>query len=230
MNSCQHIAIIMDGNGRYAKSKGLPRFYGHLKGSENLRTIAIKANEMGIKVLTVYAFSTENWKRPLEEVDYLMKLPKKFFDSYMKELMEKEIKIQVIGDLSQFPQETKDIMESSIELSKNNSKMILNFALNYGSQQEIVQAASKIVEIVKNDPNKEVTNDLFETCLQTYGLPDVDLMIRTSGEQRLSNFLLYQLAYAEMIFIDKAWPEFNGADLEKCINDFNLRNRRFGGL
>jgi len=226
----KHVAIIMDGNGRWAKKQNKARTYGHYKGTENVRNITISANDLGIKVLSVYAFSTENWQRPKSEVDYLMKLPKVFFESYLKELMENNIKVMAIGDTDKLPQLTKDIMAAAIEATKDNTGMILNFAINYGSHDEIIRAVETIIEMSKEDKYLVIDDELFGAQLYTKDLPAVDLLIRTGGEQRLSNFLLYQLAYSELIFREEAWPEFTTECFKACLEEFYQRQRRYGGL
>ena len=231
-NYPKHIAIIMDGNGRWAKKQGKPRTAGHYKGSENVRDIAIAANDLGVKVLTLYAFSTENWARPEDEVNYLMKLPSVFFEAYLKELMKNNIRIAFIGELDKFPEETRKVMVNAIEKTKTNTGLILNFALNYGSRREITLAVQKISEKVKNGevlPN-DITEQMIEEHLMTADYPAIDLMIRTSGELRLSNFLLWQLAYAEFYFTDISWPEFTKEELVKALDTYANRHRRFGGL
>ncbi len=226
----EHIAIIMDGNGRWAKKRGLPRTAGHKKGAETIREIAIACNKRGIKALTCYAFSTENWKRPDEEVNYLCKLPKLFFDAYMKELMENNIKTSFIGEIEAFPQETRDIINRAVEKTKDNTGLELVFALNYGGQREIVLAAQKYAQDCLDGRDNDLTCEEFEKYLFTKDLPAIDLMIRTSGEVRLSNFLLYQLAYAEFIFTDVAWPDFDDQALQACLDEYASRNRRYGGV
>jgi undecaprenyl diphosphate synthase len=228
--SCRHVAIIMDGNGRWAKKQDKQRTFGHLSGSENVRNIALAANKLDIKVLTLYAFSTENWKRPMEEVDYLMKLPEVFFNRFIDELMREGIKIMAIGDLSRFPVNTQRVLQNAIDKTRNNSGLILNFAMNYGGRDEIIRAVNAIADDVRLGKVDRVDETVFESYLMTAGLPPVDLMIRTSGEQRISNFLLWQLAYAELVFTNVAWPDFREADLVDAINVFENRNRRFGGL
>ena len=230
MNTLNHVAIIMDGNGRWAKQRNLPRTMGHKKGTEKVREIAIYANKLGIKCLTLYAFSTENWKRPENEVNYLMSLPKVFFSSYLKEIMENNIKITMIGDMERIPLEARTIFESAIEQSKNNTGMVLNFALNYGGQAEIVRACKLYAEDYKNGLVNDIDEINFNNYLYTKDFPEVDLMIRTSNEQRISNFLLYQLAYSEFIFMDTYWPDFTCDDLDKCIEEYNRRARRFGDV
>ncbi|MEF9961082.1 MAG: isoprenyl transferase [Erysipelotrichaceae bacterium] len=228
----QHIAIIMDGNGRWAKKRGLPRTAGHKQGAENIRKIAIACNDLGIKALTVYAFSTENWKRPEEEVNYLSKLlPKMFFNRYLAELKKNNIKVLALGEIEYFPSETRKIIESAISETSMNTGLILTLAVNYGSQREILLAAKKYAQDVLEDKGKlNIEPAEFEQYLMTKDLPDVDLMIRTSGEQRISNFLLWQLAYSELIFTPVAWPDFTSDVLQECLIEYQNRNRRFGGL
>jgi len=228
MNDLKHIAIIMDGNGRWAKAKNMPRTMGHKKGTEKVREIAIYANKLGIKCLTLYAFSTENWKRDEKEVKYLFSLPKVFFKSYLKELMANNIKVEMIGDLRKVPEEAKEIFKDAIKTTSKNTGMVLNFALNYGGRDEIVKACKKYAKDYKNGKANSLDEESFKDYLMTAGLPEVDLMIRTSNEIRISNFLLYQLAYSEMIFIDRYWPDFSTSDLDDCIEEYNKRNRRFG--
>ena len=231
MEQLQHVAIIMDGNGRWAKAHGKVRTQGHLVGVDNVRNIAIKANDMNIKVLTVYAFSTENWKRPLEEVDYLMKLPALFFNKFMKELMEKNIKITMIGEMEGIPQETAKVLQRAIDETANNTGMILNFAMNYGSRREITLAAKKYALDVLNDKaGLDIDEKEFGKYFMTADFPEVDLLIRTSGELRLSNFLLWQIAYTEFMFVDEPWSEFTPERFEYYCNEFLKRDRRFGGI
>lgn len=230
MNNLEHIAIIMDGNGRWAKAKGLPRTAGHKKGVEVVREIALYANKLGIKCLTLYSFSTENWKRPEQEVSYLMSLPKVFFNSYMKELMANNVKVEMTGNFEGIPEEAKRIFKDAIEQSKNNTGLILNFAMNYGGRDEIVRACKNYAEDYKNGVVNDLDEESFKSYLMTKDLPDVDLLIRTSKEIRLSNFLLYQIAYSEFIFIDRYWPDFKPEDLDACIEEYQNRGRRFGGV
>lgn len=225
-----HVAIIMDGNGRWAKSHHEKRTFGHKRGVEVVREIAIRANDLGVKVLTLYAFSTENWKRPLEEVSYLMKLPFYFFEMYMKELMEKNIRIEMIGSFDEIPAETAQVFHKAIEKTKHNTGMVLCFAMNYGSQQEIVRGVNLAIQDAKAGKIDSVDVDSFNKYLYTSNYPPVDCMIRTSGECRISNFLLYQLAYSELLFVDVPWPEFTPDIFESCLNDLAKRDRRFGGL
>ena len=225
-----HVAIIMDGNGRWAKAKGMPRTYGHKHGAEKVREIALEANRMGIKALTLYAFSTENWKRPEDEVGFLCKLPKMFFESYIKELKENNIKVTYIGELERFPQETQKYINDAIAQTHNNTGLELVIALNYGARREIVLAAQKYAQDLKDGKVDELDETLFNSYMMTSHLPEVDLMIRTSGEKRLSNFLLWQLAYSEFAFVDYAWPEMTIERFHAVVEEFASRNRRFGGL
>ncbi len=227
----KHIAIIMDGNGRWAKKQGLPRTFGHKVGSERIRDIALEANKMGVKAMTLYAFSTENWKRPEDEINFLCKLPKMFFNKYIKELITNNIKVSYIGELEAFPIETQNVIKEALQKTMHCSGLELVIALNYGSQREIVRAAQKYTnDVVNQVVNQPLDEALFTTYLDTAHLPPIDLMIRTSGEQRLSNFLLWQLAYAEFIFVDYAWPAFTKEKLHEVVEEFNRRNRRFGGV
>ncbi|MBQ1306350.1 MAG: isoprenyl transferase [Erysipelotrichales bacterium] len=223
-----HVAIIMDGNGRWAKKQGKPRTYGHYKGSETIHDIAIAASDAGVKYLTCYAFSTENWIRPKEEVSYLMGLPAVFFERFLKDLMEKNIRVSLIGEMGRLPRDTQKVLQSAIDKTAGNTGMRLIFALNYGSRREIALAVKKIAE--EGIPAEEITEDTIASHLMTDGIPDVDLLIRTSGEVRLSNFLLWQLAYAEMIFTDTLWPDFTKEELYDMFERFANRHRRFGGV
>lgn len=227
----RHVAIIMDGNGRWAKKQHQARTFGHFHGVDKVREIAIAANEQGIQVLTLYAFSTENWKRPIEEVDYLMQLPAVFFTKFLAELMEKNIRIQTIGDLTPFPDATRTVLLNAIKTTAQNSGMILVFAMNYGGRDELVKAARAYAADVSSGqrPNS-ITETEFESYLMTREYPPVDLCIRTSGEQRLSNFLLWQLAYAELVFTPLAWPELTARDFVELLDEGSRRERRFGGI
>ena len=229
MNSLNHLAIIMDGNGRWAKKNNLPRTAGHYKGVETIRNITIHANKLGIKCLTVYAFSTENWKRSQEEVSYIMSLPKVFVDSYLKELMENNVKLMMIGEKDRLPKETRDILEYAIDKTKNNTGLILNFAVNYGGRDEIVRACKKYAEDYKEGKVNDLDEETFKNYLYTKDLPEVDLLIRTSYELRVSNYLLYQIAYSEFIFTETLWPDFSPEELDKCIEEYENRKRNFGG-
>ena len=231
MKECNHLAIIMDGNGRWAKAKGMPRTAVHLAGADNVRNIAIAASELGVKYLTLYAFSTENWKRSENEVNYLMKLPSYLFSKYMDEFMALGFRIGLIGNLDELPKATKKVLTDAQEKSKDNKGLTLIIAINYGSHDEILRAVNNYAQDVK-DGNKEVgiSAEEFEQYLMTSEYPNVDLLIRTSGEQRISNFLLWQIAYAELIFVDEAWPDFNKDVLSRCLETYSKRDRRFGGI
>lgn len=227
----RHVAIIMDGNGRWAKRQNQARTFGHFRGVDKVREIAIAANSFGIEVLTLYAFSTENWKRPLEEVDYLMQLPTLFFNKFLEELMEKNIRIQTIGDLTPFPEATKTVLMNAIQSTSQNTGMILVFAMNYGGRDEIVRAAQAYAADVRSDHRQNsLTESEFENYLMTALYPPVDICIRTSGEQRLSNFLLWQLAYAELVFTPLAWPELTSENFLALLEEGARRDRRYGGL
>lgn len=228
-----HIAFIMDGNGRWAKKRFLPRVAGHRKGVQTIKTLTIRANEIGVKIVTLYAFSTENWGRPKDEVNFLMKLPKEFFDDFLPELIENNIRIDVIGDIDGLPTETKGILEDVLEQTKDCNGMVLNFAINYGSRQEITEAIKHIVDDIQSE--KLSKEDISDTLVNKYlmtapynELADPDLIIRTSGEQRLSNFLLWQAAYSEFYFTDTLWPDFTAESLDEAILAYNKRQRRFG--
>lgn len=229
MNTLNHLAIIMDGNGRWAKQNKLPRTAGHYKGVEVLRNITIYANRLGIKCLTVYAFSTENWKRSADEVNYIMSLPKIFFASYIKELMENNVRVMIIGDRERIPAETMRVIDDAIKTTRNNTGLILNFAFNYGARDEIVRAAKAYAKDYKDGKVSDLDEEGFASYLYTKDLPEVDLLIRTGSEMRLSNFLLYQLAYSEFVVIDTLWPDFNNEVLDSCIKEYQSRKRNFGG-
>lgn len=234
-NIPKHIAIIMDGNGRWAQKRFLPRIAGHKEGMNNVKLITKHASKLGVKVLTLYAFSTENWKRPTEEVDFLMKLPVDFFDVFVPELIAENVQVQVMGYKESLPDHTQKAVENAIEQTKNNTGMILNFALNYGSRAEMLTAVNSLVESAKDgELTGEVTEEMFSEKLMTgvlgKELRDPDLLIRTSGEERISNFLLWQIAYSELFFTDKFWPDFTTDNLEEAIGSFQSRNRRFGDV
>lgn len=228
-HECDHIAIIMDGNGRWAKAQGMPRTKGHLAGSENIRVIAKHANRLGVKSLTLYAFSTENWSRPEEEKNYLFQLPKLFFDKYINELKNENIRVTYIGEPERFPESTRRVIENAVETTKMNTGLNLCLAVNYGGRREIVVAANRLAQKVKSGELSEITVEDFNHALMSEN-HEVDLLIRTSGEVRVSNFMLWQIAYAEMIFTEKAWPDFDEAEFDTCLERFMKRSRRFGGL
>ena len=227
-----HVAIIMDGNGRWAKKRNMPRVKGHYEGMQTVKKITKYASKLGIKYLTLYAFSTENWARPKEEVNYLMDLPEKMFTSFMPELMENNVKVEVIGVVEKLPENTRKAVEDAVEQTKNNTGLKLIFALNYGSKDEIVTAVKRIAQGVANNEYKveEIDEQLISDNLFTKDTPDPDLLIRTSGEQRISNFLLWQIAYSEFIFTKVAWPDFVEEELYKALLEYQSRDRRFGGL
>lgn len=228
----KHIAIILDGNGRWAKKRGLPRTMGHKVGSDNLKKIAIEAKNIGIKALSVYAFSTENWKRPEAEIDFLMKLPKEFEEGFKGQFEKHDIRVMFSGRRDRFNEEVTALMKRVEEKTKDRTGMILNVCFDYGSYTEIVTAVKEISEKYKNNEIKldDITPELMDNHLYTKELPPLDLLIRTSGEQRLSNYLLWQLAYSELYFTKTPWPAFNRKALLKALDNFQKRNRRFGGL
>ena len=227
-----HVAIIMDGNGRWAKKRNMPRVKGHYEGMQTVKKITKYASKLGIQYLTLYAFSTENWARPKEEVSYLMDLPEKMFMSFMPELMENNVKVEVIGVVEKLPENTRKAVEDAIEQTKNNTGLKLIFALNYGSKDEIVTAVKRIAQGAANNESKveEIDEQLISDNLFTKDTPDPDLLIRTSGEQRISNFLLWQIAYSEFIFTKVAWPDFVEEEFYKALLEYQSRDRRFGGL
>ncbi len=228
----EHIAIIMDGNGRWATKKGLPRSFGHNQGVSVLKEIIKASKNLGCKVLTVYAFSTENWTRPSKEVDFLINLFEKVLKKEINEIHQESIKVKFIGDLSPFPNTLKSILNSSENLTQNNKNFTLNVCVNYGGRQEIVKVAKEIAlksfsgEIKPSDVDEE----LFNSELLTKGIKDPELLIRTSGEKRISNFLLWQLAYSEIYISEVLWPDFDEFEFYKAIIDYQSRNRRFGGI
>ena len=231
MKECRHVAIIMDGNGRWAKAQGKPRTYGHLVGSDNVRTIAIAADELGVKYLTLYAFSTENWKRSQEEVGYIMKLPAYFFRKYMQEFLDRGYQMHMIGELDALPESTRKVLLDAVEESKDNTGLNLNIAINYGSHREIVLAAKQYARDVKEGKAElGIDEKGFEKYLMTKDFPPVDLLIRTSGEERISNYLLWQIAYAELEFVPESWPEFTPEVFRRCMEEYQARDRRFGGV
>ena len=227
-----HIAIILDGNGRWAKAKGLPRNYGHAQGSKNVERICEEAYRMGVKYLTVYAFSTENWNRPKDEVDALMKLLRNYMKTCLKTAAKNDMKVRVIGDKTGLDEDIRNRIAELEEATKDNGGLNFQIALNYGSRDEIVRAVRRVSEDVKEGKVKpeDIDEKMFETYLDTHGIPDPDLMIRTSGELRLSNYLLWQLAYTEFYFTDIPWPDFTKEELSKAIEQYNRRDRRYGGV
>lgn len=224
-NFLNHIAIIMDGNGRWAKERGLKRTAGHEEGAKVVRNITIHCAKLGVKYLTLYAFSTENWSRPKLEIEYLMNLLEKYLKNELETFLKNNIRFKSIGDLSRFSKSLQNTIKEIEEKTANNSGLTQVLALNYGSKDEILRAIKKL-----NERNLEVNEKNFESCLDTAGFSEVDLLIRTSGEIRLSNYLLWQNAYAEMFFTPTLWPDFSTDELDSIIDDFNKRQRRFGGV
>ena len=232
MNVPNHIAIILDGNGRWAKAKGLPRGYGHVKGCANLEQVCYDIKDLGVKYLTVYAFSTENWKRSREEVDGLMKLFRSYLKKCIKISRDNKMKIKIIGDISAFALDIQESIRKLEEFSKDYDELYFQIAMNYGSRDEITRGMRKMAQDVadgKVSPD-QITEDTIGSYLDTAGVPDPDLLIRTSGEQRLSNFLMWQLTYTEFYFTDVAWPDFHKAELVQAIEKYNQRDRRYGGV
>lgn len=228
----QHVAIILDGNGRWAKSKGMPRNYGHMQGAKTVEDICEVAHNMGIKYLTVYAFSTENWNRPKEEVDALMKLLRNYMKNCLKRAAKNDMRVRVIGDKSRLDEDIRARIAELEEATKNNGGLNFQIAINYGSRDEMRRAMTTLAkDCVEGKVNPDdISEAMFDTYLDTHGIPDPDLMIRTSGEQRLSNYLLWQLAYSEFYFTDVPWPDFSKEELEKAVAQYNKRDRRFGGV
>ncbi|MFA9373556.1 MAG: di-trans,poly-cis-decaprenylcistransferase [Poseidonibacter sp.] len=224
-NMPSHIAMIMDGNGRWAKERGLKRTAGHEEGAKVVREITKYCSNIGIKYLTLYAFSTENWQRPKLEVEFLMKLLDRYFKKELPIYLENNVKFRAIGDLSRFSKYLQKTIKDIEEKTAHCTGLTQVLALNYGSKDEILRAITKL-----NKQNLEVTEENFESCLDTAGMPNVDIMIRTSGEVRLSNYLLWQNAYAEMFFTQTYWPDFNSNELDDILSDFKNRERRFGGI
>ena len=232
MNVPQHVAIILDGNGRWAKSKGMPRNYGHAQGSKNVERICEEAWRLGIKYLTVYAFSTENWNRPQDEVDALMNLLRRYMKTCLTTAAKNDMKVRVIGDITRLDEDIRSRILELEEATKNNGGLNFQIAIHYGSRDELVRGIRRLAQDCvdnKQDP-AEITEAVIERYLDTHGIPDPDLLIRTSGEQRLSNFLLWQLAYTEFYFTDVHWPAFTKEELIKAIEQYNKRDRRFGGV
>ena len=228
----QHVAIILDGNGRWAKSKGMPRNYGHTMGAKNVETVCKAAHDMGIKYVTMYAFSTENWNRPESEVSALMKLLESYLKNCIKTADKNNMRVRVIGDTTRLTEKFRNQIAELEEASKKNDGLNLQIAINYGSRDEMIRAMQRMADdLLSGKVNKEdISEPVFENYLDTAGIPDPDLLIRTSGEQRLSNYLLWQLAYSEFYFTDVPWPDFGKEELEKAVEAYNKRDRRFGGL
>ena len=230
-NIPHHVAIIMDGNGRWAKQRGLPKIAGHREGAKSVRLVIEAASELGIKVLTLYTFSTENWSRPKTEVDALFRLLAKYLEKEADSLQKNNIRFMAIGDLDGLPASVRDKVNEVARATRHNEKLILNLALNYGGRSEITNAARSLARDVASGAIKEsdIDEKLFSDYLYTRSLPDPDLLIRTSGEMRISNFLLWQISYSEVYVTEKLWPDFRSADLKKAVRVYQGRERRFGG-
>lgn len=227
----KHIAIIMDGNGRWAKKQNQPRVFGHKNGVRSVREVSEAAAELGVNYLTLYAFSTENWNRPRPEVNALMSLLVETIRKEVSTLMENNIRLKAIGDLGKLPDRTLEALNEGIEITQKNSRMTLTLALNYSARWEIMEATKKIHwDATKGLDTEKLTEEIFQSYLATYDMPDPELLIRTSGELRISNFLLWQIAYSELYFTDTFWPDFRKQDLFKAIVDFQSRERRFGKI
>ncbi|AYV71141.1 isoprenyl transferase [Bacillus sp. PK3-056] len=228
----EHVAIIMDGNGRWAKKRTLPRIAGHHEGMKCVKRITAIANDLGIKVLTLYAFSTENWKRPKSEVDYILSLPEQFLSTFLPELIEKNVRVTAIGYTEGLPESTLNALNRAVEQTKHNTGLHLNFALNYGSRAEIIDAVKNVVKDSQTGKIEidNITEEVFSSYLMTEDIIEPDLLIRTSGEVRISNFMLWQIAYSELYFTNVLWPDFNELHLFEAIEEFQNRQRRFGGV
>ena len=224
-NIPRHVAIIMDGNGRWAKERGQIRLQGHLAGMEALREIVRHSQRLGVEYLTVYAFSTENWKRPADEVAGIFKLVIKYVNSELKELNENNVRVSILGDWSAIPKDSADSIRLALKTTENNDGLKFNIALNYGGRAEITRAVNKLM----SEGRTSVTEDDISGALYTAGMPDPDVIIRTSGENRLSNFLIWQAAYSEIVLTDVYWPDFTPEEYERCIIEYQSRDRRFGG-
>ena len=222
MNKLSHIAFIMDGNGRWGKKKNKSRNFGHIKGVEAVKKIVSASIKLKIPIVTFYVFSSENWKRPKNEIKFLFKLIKKYFSSEIKSVMKQDIKINILGDMNKLSIDLKKILKKTMFLTKKNKKIIVNLAINYGSKNEIIYAAKKI--------KRKINIQNIEKNLYTSSMPDPDILIRTGGHKRLSNFMLWQLAYSELYFVKKLWPDFRINDLRKIINDYKKTRRNFGAI
>lgn len=227
-----HLAIILDGNGRWALRNHLVRHFGHQEGAKRVKEVVQEAFRLNVKYISIFAFSTENWKRPQEEIDYIFSLPKKFFKDNIQYFIDNEVKIIISGDYLKLPKETVDVIEDALNKTKEYSKYILNIALNYGSQAEILKACQEMAIDYKNKKIKleDFNVETFNKHLYSKELPPIDFLIRTSNEKRISNFMLWQLSYAELYFSKKLWPEFNARQLRKALVDYSKRKRRYGGV
>lgn len=222
----RHVAFIMDGNGRWAKKRLLPRKAGHREGISALRRMVDECEKAGVEMVSFYAFSTENWTRPQDEIDALFKMVKEFADKHLGEYVKRGLRIMFMGDLTKLPKDTVDSLKKILSEAKDNKGMIVNIALNYGGRDEIVHAVNKIISAGVREINKDVLSD----CMYTGGLPDPDVIVRSSGEKRLSNFMLWQAAYSELIFLDEYWPDFDAAVFKKIIEEYSKRDRRYGNV
>ncbi len=229
-NIPKHIGIIMDGNGRWAKKKNLPRTFGHKQGVETIRRIIKECNRLGVRYLTLYAFSTENWKRPKDEVNALMKLLVDYLKKEFDELNKNQVVINHIGDISMLPKSCQEELINAKAMTKDNTGVVMNLALNYGGRAEIIHAVNSFLKTKEGNSEIAITQEDIEKYLYTAGMPDPDIIIRPSGEQRLSNFMLWQCAYSEFWYSDILWPDFSEKDLHKAIYDYQNRERRFGGI
>ncbi len=229
----RHVAVIMDGNGRWAKQKKLPRVAGHNAGMKSMKEIVRHSSNLGIEHLTVYAFSTENWKRSVEEISGIFRLLVIYIDNDLRELHQNNVRIKILGDYSKLPADAKERLKKALELTSANTGLQFNIALNYGGREEILKAVKSLAAKAQEGEisSEEIDYDMISSQLYTglYDVPDPDVVIRTSGEQRLSNFLLWQAAYSEFVFTDVLWPDFTPAEYEKCLEEFQKRDRRFGG-
>ncbi len=228
----RHVAIIMDGNGRWAKKRFMPRTMGHRAGMASLKKVVRACDDMGIAILTVFAFSTENWKRPRDEVSYLMQLLTEFMHKELDELHQNNVRIQVLGDYNAMPSECRIEIKRALEMTRDNTGLIFNIALNYGGRKEILDAAKTLAAQIAAGETKaeEVNEEIFSGLLYTKGMPDPDLLIRSSGEMRISNFMLWQIAYTEIVVTDTLWPDFTEDDLVQAVVEYQHRDRKFGGL
>ncbi len=222
----RHIGFIMDGNGRWAKERRRPRTYGHSKAVGNVTEIVEYCFKRGIEVVSLFAFSTENWKRPKEEVETLFGLIKKYFTKHIKKILKEGVRLEVMGDLSKLPPDIQEDIKKSVDSTKGNDKRVLNIGINYGGRSEIVNAVNRLIA----SGAENVTEETFERELYTHRLPDPDIVVRTSGEMRISNFMLYQMAYSELYFTDKFWPDFHKEDVEDVLKEYANRQRRFGAV
>lgn len=231
-NIPEHIAIIMDGNGRWAKKRGMPRIAGHKEGVSTVVNIVKTAVNCKVKILTLYTFSTENWKRPKTEIEFILRLPKEFLSIYLPDLIANNVRIEVVGDIEKLPVHTREAIEYAMERTRNNDGLLLNFALNYGSRDEILNAMKEMfLDITKGEFSlDELDEQKFSNYLYTADMKEPDLLIRTGGEIRLSNFLLWQLAYTEFWFTDVLWPDFSEKDFLQALKEYGNRKRRYGGL